>query len=146
MKHLSLAGRTTLIKSVALAIPSYVMQVFLLTVSICNKMDRLMRHFLWGTKDDEKRFLSLRAWNNVCTPKMASGLGIRRSRDMNTKYITKLGWQICTEPQRTWVKLIRSKYLRGRRVTKFQKTTSASTWIWNGITSCRDSLFNGLCY
>lgn len=31
-------------------------------------------------------------------------------------------------------------------MTDLQRTTSASTWIWNGITSCRDSLLNGLCY
>lgn len=90
LKHLSLAGQNTLIKSVALAIPSYIMQVFLLSVSICDKIDRLMWRFFWGARNEEKRFLSLRTWDNICTLKMAGELGIRRTRDMNTAYITKL--------------------------------------------------------
>lgn len=65
LQHLSLAGRNTLIKSVALAIPSFVMQVFRLPISICDKLDKLLRRFLWGARVDEKIVLSLRAWDSV---------------------------------------------------------------------------------
>lgn len=145
LKHLSLAGRNILIKSVALAVPIFVMQVFLLLVCLCDKLDRFMRRFLWGATAEAPRVLILRAWDNICASKLAGGLGIRRMWDMNIAFITKLGWKICIEPQKTWVKLIRSKYLRGRRVTDFQRTNCASTWFWNGIVSCKESLQNGLC-
>lgn len=65
-KHLSLAGCTTLIKAVTSAIPSCIMQVFLLPVGLCNKIDRINRRFQWGASDGDKRFLSLRAWDSVC--------------------------------------------------------------------------------
>lgn len=65
---------------------------------------------------------------------------------MNVAYITKLGWKLCTESQKPWVKLIRSKYLRSRRVMDFQQTVKASSWIWNGIKNCKTSLDKGICY
>lgn len=145
-KHLSIAGCLTLIKAVTSAIPSYTMQVFLLPSSLCDLFDKLNRRFLWGINGDWKRFLSLKAWDNICVPKYAGGLGIRRARDTNIAYITKLGWILCTDLSRIWVRLIRSKYLRGRRVTDFQYTTRASSWIWQGVKWCKDSLDNRLCF
>lgn len=66
--------------------------------------------------------------------------------DVNIAHVTKLGWKVCTEPTRTWVKLIRSKYLRRRRNVDFKKTSTKSSWIWNGIRGCKASLDRGLCF
>lgn len=65
---------------------------------------------------------------------------------MNVAYITKLGWMLCTQVGKTWVKLIRSRYLRGTRITDFQETSKFSSWIWKGVKKCKDSLDRGLCY
>lgn len=78
-KALSMAGRITLIKSVAQAIPMYVMQTFQLPKAMLRKMDRLHRNFLWNFKDDDRRHLHLKSWNSVCTPKVHGGLGIHLS-------------------------------------------------------------------
>lgn len=118
-KNLLFAGRYTLIKSVALANPAYVMQVFLLPINICNIMDRPCRRFLWGHQEEWRRGLILKTWDNIYTPKQAWGLGIRRTRDANIAQVTKLGWKVCIELNRTWVKLIRFKYLRGKRIVDF---------------------------
>lgn len=53
---------------------------------------------------------------------------------------------MCTEPTNLWVKLVRSKYLRGRRVLDLQRTTTASSWIWQGIEKCKESLYRGICF
>lgn len=88
---------------------------------------------------------SFKNWDSICTLKQAGGLGIRRMMDVNIAHVTKLGWKVCTEPTRTWVKLIRSKYLR-RRTVDFKKTSMNSSWIWNGIRGCKASLDKGLCF
>lgn len=59
--------------------------------------------------------------------------------------VTKLGWKVCTDPNRPWVQLVRSKYLWGRRTLDLQQTTHAASWIWKGIRNCYGSLQNGLC-
>lgn len=64
-KLLSIAGRVTLIKSVTSAIPSYIMQLFLLPLNFCVKLDRFNRRFLWGIKEDRSRYSALRAWDSV---------------------------------------------------------------------------------
>lgn len=47
-KALSLAGRIVLIKSIAQALPSYIMQSILAPKSVTTKMDAMIRDFFWG--------------------------------------------------------------------------------------------------
>lgn len=122
------------------------MQVFLMPSTLCDKLDRMARKFLWGVNEERGNFLTLWSWNNICVRKLVGGLGIRQFKEANIAYITKLGWKLCTEGNRIWVKLIRSKSLRGRRKTDFQTTSRFVSWIWQGISGCKDSLDNGICY
>jgi hypothetical protein len=47
-KTLSQVGRLVLIKSVAATLPSYAMSTFLLPLSFCNELDRILKNFWWG--------------------------------------------------------------------------------------------------
>lgn len=51
---LSQAGRACLIKSVALAMPSYVMSSFLLPQGFCSELDFLVSNFWWGFPMEKK--------------------------------------------------------------------------------------------
>ena len=57
-KTLSQAGRLVLIKSVAVALPSYAMSSFLLPISYCKELDRLFKNFWWGFPSKKARNLS----------------------------------------------------------------------------------------
>lgn len=133
-KNMSVAGRTIIVKSVAMAIPSYAMQTTLWLVKICDKLDMLVRKFWWSTSDSG-RLLYLKAWDTICTTKCSGGLGIKRSRDMKVAFITKLGWRLRTDVSRFWVKSIRSKYLRGRRTLDFQFTTRVASG-YGKVSNC----------
>lgn len=50
-QYMSSGSKEILIKSVAQAIPTYVMSVFRLPASVCDKMTRLMRQYWWGVKE-----------------------------------------------------------------------------------------------
>ena len=100
-KALSQAGRGVLIKSVTQALPLHFMQTFLLPVSVCDQLDKVTRDFWWGVKADEKKHLYLKAWDSICSPKAAGGLGFRKAREFNRSLITKLGWQLYTAPHKT---------------------------------------------
>ncbi|XP_004301578.1 PREDICTED: uncharacterized protein LOC101313223 [Fragaria vesca subsp. vesca] len=54
-KVLNMAGRLTLIQSVTSAIPNYAMQTTKFPVSLCDRLDKLNRNFLWGDVDDKKK-------------------------------------------------------------------------------------------
>ncbi|KAL6199614.1 hypothetical protein ACLB2K_029398 [Fragaria x ananassa] len=61
-KTLNMAGRLTLIQSVASSIPVYAMQTAKLPISICDSLDRLNRNFLWGDTD-QLRKVHLTNWD-----------------------------------------------------------------------------------
>lgn len=121
------------------------MQTFLLPKALCSQMDNAICIFWWGFKD-HKRHLHLKAWDFICSPKYNGGLGFRKFLDMNTAFITKLAWKVCIEQHRTWVQLIRSKYLRGRRILDLQHSQKPASWVWSEIKSCYNSLRKGICY
>jgi hypothetical protein len=95
-KSLSQAGRLVLIKSVAVAIPSYAISTFLLPKSICNQLDKVFKNFWWGFPFVKTRNLTFKSWHSICTPKAIRGLGIRSMKDVNLALISKLGWKLLT--------------------------------------------------
>lgn len=54
-KTLSLAGRTTLVRSVLNSIPLYTMSLFKLPKQICNKIDSYTRRFWWGCSENKNK-------------------------------------------------------------------------------------------
>ena len=76
-KSLSWMGRATLIKSMALAIPSYTMVVCKLPKGLCEEMDAIVRRFLWGPRKETSHYFTPMAWSKLCTPKNERGLGFK---------------------------------------------------------------------
>jgi hypothetical protein len=81
-KHLSLAGRVTLYKSVLAAIPLYSMQSSLILKSTCYEIKKICRSFIWGQKEDKNK-IHLIWWNELCKPKLDGGIGIRKMHSVN---------------------------------------------------------------
>jgi len=54
-KFLSITGREVLIKSVVQAIPTYVMSYFLLSMVLCEHIERMISKFWWGSKQGERK-------------------------------------------------------------------------------------------
>lgn len=65
---------------------------------------------------------------------------------MNRAFVTKLAWNLCTQPEKPWVQLVKAKHLRGRRIMDIEHTRPVSSWIWGGIRSCLSILDGGMCY
>ena len=48
-KYLSKAGKEVLIRSVGMAIPSYLLGFFLLPQSLCDELEKILNGFWWDT-------------------------------------------------------------------------------------------------
>jgi hypothetical protein len=142
-KLLSQAARTTLISNVAASIPTYTMSSLLLPKSICKKIDSTLRGFWWGSSSG-KTHMCLKSWKTICQPKSYGGLGLRRSLDTNYALISKLGWSLAVNEDKTWVSLLKSKYLNGVPFMQVISSTNSS-WLWQGILKSRPLLSKGLC-
>lgn len=67
------------------------MQTTSILASICNSIDKICRHFIWGYNDD-KGGMHLMSWDKVCTPKSESDLGIKKASLVNIPLLINLGW------------------------------------------------------
>lgn len=66
--------------------------------------------------------------------------------DFNRALVSKVAWQLCRNNDKIWVKLIRSKYLWGRKLLDVERLPTAPSWIWGSITKCIALLKAGCCY
>ncbi|KAL4283817.1 hypothetical protein GQ457_16G018200 [Hibiscus cannabinus] len=87
---LSFTGQGVLIKSVAQALPQYVMSCYLLPQSLIEEMSRAMRRFWWSGKGLAHgwRFV---AWYDLCKPKSVGGMGFK---DLHLFNFALLGKQL----------------------------------------------------
>jgi hypothetical protein len=106
-------GRATLIKSVALASPIYVMAVFKLPTSLCSELDAMVRKFWWSLRKDGNKFFSPMAWLDICKPLVDRGLGFRSFESFNEAMIAKLAWWVLSRRDSFCVRVLRSKYKVG---------------------------------
>ncbi|KAG8389002.1 hypothetical protein BUALT_Bualt02G0184100 [Buddleja alternifolia] len=142
-KCLAHAGRNVLVKSVAQSIPIYFLSLYYIPRSVCDSLDKKMRNFWWGDRD-ENRHIYLRSWDFICSPKEFGGLGLRRTRDMNSAMVSKLAWKMCEDNFLPWIQILKSKYLRGSNFMDQNETPRTSSKIWKSIMACKDSIRKGL--
>lgn len=144
-KFLSTAGRQVLVKSTLSSIPYYAMQTTLLPVGICDRIDRKIRGFLWGSNGN-KRKCHLVRWDLVTRSKDEGGLGIRTSRDMNLAFLGKMGWRVLKEKDRLWTEVLRQKYANGSTCIDSLTAKKGSSNLWRGITTALPLIKEGIRY
>ena len=108
-KTLSWARRSTLITSIAQAIPSYAMSSFSITSKVYDRLDALSCRFWWNPKQTEGSFLALTAWENLCRPKCMGGFGFKRAKDVNNALLAKFAWMIASKRDSLCMSILRAK-------------------------------------
>jgi hypothetical protein len=109
-KALSRVGRRTLIKSVALALPTYSISTEDVPVIVCNKMDSAIRRFWWNPKRDKGKYLVWKSWESLCRSKEKGGLGFKESKLFNQALLAKLTWWVASGRDSICIRALRSKY------------------------------------
>ena len=144
-KLLSQAARTTLVKSVVNAIPTYLMSLFLFPKSLCVSINSSIRKFLWGYLQDKKHCLSLLSWENICKPKSLGGLGIRTMEVINNSLLARIGWKMTSNQPHLWVDSLRGKYLKHGVSFLDAPSNALSSWLWKWLLKNRKVVEQGAC-
>ncbi|CAN1127155.1 Putative ribonuclease H protein At1g65750 [Linum perenne] len=141
--NLSLAGRVSLASSVLNSLPCYVMQTASLPLSLCDKIDRKIRNFIWGSSNGVRKIHNVN-WDSVCKPKKMGGLGLRSARELNKAFLMKVAWNIITRPEELWVKALVSKYLIRNSVGFTLRSNSGFSSLWRGVMKVWNHTLNGI--
>jgi hypothetical protein len=144
-KLLSQAARTTLLKSVANAIPTYLMSLFLIPKSFCLEITVIMRKFWWDFPQDKKHSLSFLSWDTICQPKALVGLGIRPLKFINHSLLARLGWKLTINDTAPWVDVLKSKYLKDNVPFLEASSSPTSLWLWKGLLKNKEVVKKGAC-
>jgi len=108
-KSLSFEGMGVVIRFVDQAIPTYYMRCFLLPKVLCNKIEKVICSFWWGTTGTKKKS----HWNkreNSFKSKHEGGLGFKILRDFNTAMLAKQVWGFHTNPGTLISRCFKDKY------------------------------------
>lgn len=142
-KTLSLAGRKVLVQSVLSAIPYYSMQSMLLPVGVIQSIEKLIRSFLWGSSEGNRK-THLVNWDTVTLPKANGGLGIRRLEEMNHAFLAKLGWRILRDENSLWIQIVKAKYSASTKDCDLWQPKRGMSNAWKGILKSRYILRKGI--
>ena len=96
-------------KSVAQALPTYVMSVFKLPLTLC---DDLMKHiwvFWWGAENGKWKIQS-KPWEQMILPKSSGALGFKDLRLFNQALLARHVWRLVAFPDSLCARLLKAKY------------------------------------
>ena len=108
-KILSSAGKEVQIKSVAQAIPTYIMSVFQLTAGMCEELERGIRNFWWGAQKGQRKTHWI-AWDKFTRSKDRGGLGFRDLQIFKQALLARQAWRLLVYPDSLCARLLKARY------------------------------------
>jgi hypothetical protein len=109
IKFLSQAGKEVLLKAMIHAIPTYSMRVFLLPISLCKEINKLMQNFWWSHMSNNSK-IHWMSWKKMGRAKSIGGLGFRDLVSFNKALLAKQGWRLLQDPDSMVGKILKAKY------------------------------------
>ncbi|CAN1801952.1 Putative ribonuclease H protein At1g65750 [Linum perenne] len=119
------------------------MQTASLPLSLCDRIDRKIRNFIWGSSDGVRKIHNVN-WETVCKLKNMGGLGLRSARELDMAFLMKVAWSIISKPDELWVKTLVSKYLINNGVGFTLRSSAGYSSLWRGVLRVWNLTLNGL--
>ncbi|KAG7556675.1 Reverse transcriptase domain [Arabidopsis suecica] len=141
-KFLSKGGKEVMIKSVAAALPTYVMSCFRLPKTITSKLTSAVANFWWSS-NGASRGMHWMAWDKLCINKSEGGIGFRNVDDFNSALLAKQWWRLITVPDSLFARVFKGRYYRKSNPLENIKSYSPS-YGWRSICSARSLVNKGL--
>ena len=137
-QSLSAGGKEVLIKSVAQAIPTYLMSCFKLPRGLCHHINGLLRSFWWGSKEGKRRTCWV-AWEDMTKPKQWGGMGFRDIELFNLVLLARQAWRILQDPTSLSARILKAVYFEEVEFLEAEVGASPSQ-IWRAIVEGKEFL------
>lgn len=79
------------------------------------------------------------AWEKLCTPKKAGGLGLRNLYCWNKAAMLKHIWAISKKKESLWIQWVHYVYLKGEEVWE-HRPPSTSYWQWKSLMAIKEEV------
>ncbi|XP_050222666.1 uncharacterized protein LOC126672755 [Mercurialis annua] len=142
-KALSRGGKEILLKTVAQAMPNFVMNVFLIPLDLCAELERMMNSFWWGRNSEAKKGICWASWDKLCKPKKFGGIGFRKIHDFNVAMLSRQAWRLLINGDSLMSRVFKAKYFPK---TSFlgAKLGSNPSFVWRSIFATQKVMRRGV--
>uniref|UniRef100_A0A453CB40 Reverse transcriptase domain-containing protein n=1 Tax=Aegilops tauschii subsp. strangulata TaxID=200361 RepID=A0A453CB40_AEGTS len=142
--HLAQPGREVLIKSVAQALPTYIMGVFKVPFSVCDDLTRMVRNFCWGSAEGRRK-MHWHGWDYLLQPKAKGGAGFGDFRMFNQALLARQAWRLLTKLDSLCAQVLKARYYPMGKLEDTIFTGNASP-SWQAISYGLELLKKGLVW
>ncbi|CAN1775004.1 Putative ribonuclease H protein At1g65750 [Linum perenne] len=87
--------------------------------------------------------LAVMAIMMVCLPKEVGGLGLRRARQLNRAFLTKLAFTFFKEKDKLWVRVMQHKYFKHDGDVLTSRNLKSTSPLWRGMSHEVGTMFAG---
>jgi hypothetical protein len=143
-KHLSFAGRGILIRAVIQALPTYLMSCFMLPKAMCEKIEKAICRFWWGSTEGHNK-VHWRARKDILKSKFQGGQGFREMHIFNKALLAKQVWRLHTNPLSLISLCLKAKYYPTTDILHASQGRQPS-YAWQSIHQAIDIIKKGSCW
>uniref|UniRef100_A0A803Q2U2 RNase H type-1 domain-containing protein n=1 Tax=Cannabis sativa TaxID=3483 RepID=A0A803Q2U2_CANSA len=140
-RFLSKSGKEILLKSIAQALPSFAMSVFLLPVETCKSMESIMSKFWWKSSN-QNQGVTWASWNRLSKHKNEGGLGFRNLRDYNLAMLGKQAWRLISNEGSIVSRVYKARYYPQESFFSASLGCNPS-FIWKSLFETKDLIKAG---
>lgn len=141
---LSKVGKETLIKAVALAIPTYAIPCFDLTKSLCEEISSMICRYWWSHQGGKHKCHWL-GWERLMKAKKDGGLGFRDLHIFNMAMLARQSWRLIQNPEFLCAVVLKAKYHPDCSILEATEQKGMS-YTWRSILRGRDLLKEGIVW
>lgn len=140
-RFLSKAGRETLIKSIAQAIPTFAMSCFSFPKTLLKDIRSMVANFFWGQMKKERKIHWV-SWNKLCSSKGRGGIGFRDFALFNSALLAKQGWRVMQNEKSLMARILKARYFPRCNFLEAPVRGNCS-FLWRSIASARSLIKEG---
>jgi hypothetical protein len=129
--HLTQVAKEVFVKSIAQALPVYIMGVFKLPYGLCDELTKMVRNYWWG-EENGKRKTHWMAWENMMRSKDRGGIGFSHLHIFNKALLARQAWRLIHFPNNLCAQLLKAKYFPNGSLLDTVFTGNGSA-TWNAI-------------
>ncbi|XP_048613351.1 uncharacterized protein LOC125587199 [Brassica napus] len=141
-RWLTRGRKEVLIKSILLALPTYVMSTLLLPLETCENLASAIAQFWWSS-NPPKRGIHWVKWEQLCKSREEGGIGFRMIHEFNLAILGKQQWRLVQFPDSLLARVLRGRYFCFSSALRLNDVNNPS-YGWRSIMAAKPLITLGI--